>query len=91
MSDYPRVVYHTAIKKPRNVFGRAIDAPPVNTGDAITPGYPEKLHYKTMLCVVYTAGQVDEAASKAEEARLGTEGWVRHPDLLKENYEDTDK
>jgi hypothetical protein len=41
MSDYPIVLYHTSIERPRNVFGRIIDgAEPVHKGDLQNPGYP---------------------------------------------------
>lgn len=45
-------------------------------------------HYKTMIVAVYSSGLLDESASKIEEERLATEGWVRHPDLLKEEYDE---
>jgi len=111
MSDYPRVLYHTAIKRPRNIFGKLIEgAEPVHDGDLANPNYPtpnapesahgvkgrsmgEHLipqhHYRTMTVVKYFDNNVvDEEASKIEEERLTTEGWVRHPDLLKEEYDE---
>ena|SRR5277367_2045844 len=111
MSEYPRVLYHTSIRRPRNAFGRLIEgAEPIHTGDLMNPGYPIPIgdatpnkghsvgihfvgqhHYKTMICVVRdSANGIDEEASKVEEERLATEGWVRHPSELKEEYEDTD-
>jgi len=40
-TEYPRVLYHTAIKHPRNIFGHVIkDAEPVFVGDDASPNYP---------------------------------------------------
>src|SRR5271163_4181634 len=40
MADYPLALYHVAVKRPRNVFGRLMEGQePVNTGDTVNPFY----------------------------------------------------
>lgn len=91
-NEYPRVLYHTAIKRPRNIFGKPVkNVLPIFAGDRLNPHNPDAglLHYRTMTVAVYGAnGMIDLEASKAKEEELAKQGWVRHPNLLKEEYED---
>jgi hypothetical protein len=113
MSDYPLAMYHTAVKRPRNAFGRLVEGgEPVHTGDVVDPGYHvpiaqahalnegqqvgdayfiPKHHYCTIMCVKYEGSKVDELASKKYEEELTGQGWVRNPNDLKEEYDETDK
>lgn len=40
MSDYPRAMYHTAIKHRRNAFGKIVEGY-VHDGDLVDPNFPK--------------------------------------------------
>lgn len=101
--DYPRVLYHTAIKRQRDNFGNIVPgAAPINSGDPSSPSYPvplvtfvdkQTLHERGhLLDGVHLVPRLPYRTTLAEtpeqEKDLIAHGWVTHPGQLKAEYED---